>query len=97
MIGSTLCRQNICPGCLRVVEHKRYEIHHWLFRLVAGCIGLVHCHAAGHPGAQQREEIPVKDDAQYEEDEEPANTDMQPPDAAAAVPTVFNIIPATSR
>jgi hypothetical protein len=100
-IVNSLWLEDLCPGILRVVQHKRDELHRSLFLGVAGGV------RPGHRGAcaataQQRKEVPVKYQAEDEQNQHPADADMHAAKAesattAAFAPPIFNITACPAR
>src|ERR1043166_8422661 len=98
-----LLRQDLVPGSLCVVQHERNKLHQRLFLLVAPSVRLAHCRRSrSSAGSQQRKKVLFKDDAQHQQDQRAANSqvhsaELKTPATATLVTAIFNVLAASAR
>src|SRR4051812_16113615 len=85
-VGNSLLRQHLAPCVLSVVQDESDEIDQGLFLSVAGGIGLRDRGAARAHGAvaDQRQEVALENQAEDEQDDDPAQAEVNASGAEAA-------------
>jgi hypothetical protein len=96
---ASLLREDLRPGILRVIKYKRDELNQRFFGSVARRVGLADGRRPRAAStAKQREEILPEDEAQHQQDERAANSEVHPaelkPSASTAgiVTAIFDVL-----
>src|SRR5437867_297495 len=98
---SRLLRQELCPGFLRIVEHKRHKLHQRFLRGVSRMIGFSDGDRAPQRGgissAEQSEEVGLEDKTENQEQDGAANADvhaakLKPASAAGFIAAVLYVL-----
>src|ERR1700735_157243 len=100
-------RKDLRPGILRIVENERNELHFFLFGGIARRVGWT----GNGPRAsiansratvqERRDQVALKDKTENEQNEQPANSDMNAAESttarAAGIAIVFNVAAGAAR
>src|SRR5439155_14422145 len=79
--------------------NKRDKLDFALFSGIARRVGLAH-HSSTRGRAQERQEVAMEDEAQYQEDDEAADADVNAADlksSTAFTPAIFNVVAASTQ
>src|ERR1035438_6226797 len=94
--------QNFRPGILSVVENEGDQLNQRLFRGVTGGIGPANGGGRRAATTKQPEEILSEDEAQYQQDERPADSQMHPAELESSAPAgivaaIFDVLAFITR
>ena len=98
-----MLRQNLAPCVLRVIQDEGDKVDQRLFLLVAGRIGLAdrRCRVSDGTVADERQEVAFENDAQDEQDDHAAQSEVNSSGLKAAttafVAPIFNVVAASAR